>query len=745
MNDHSMNPIRLALDECLTGLAERPSLRNKVLEQARGEIKVKKKLSVGFVLVIVLVLATVTALAVGALTGFFRLKQSDVGSMRGCVSTGDALYLMSSSGFCRWTPGEETPTMLISLDEMNERGLSFEALPYLDGDTIGLLDTDNKKIWHYRDHELALLLDYAGTTMDMPQLRYKQAVYQDGGLFLLAYSARYTERETFFYRVNPLTGDAEQMSIPTANINELCAYEPGKLLVLVSNAEQRSESILVLDTATGAVGETLFTAPIQRVQGLAYHKELGGLYALVGGALSHWNGTDWTVLNGAAPGFLADSFAVITGGYVSVSFDEMQYLPFSPENSLSPLKIRGYISGDNADADFQEVYGTAVVRERDPALTAKAVREAIEAGDTTDLFHVRLDADLVEMIRDGLVAPLTTSKVLVTDAQAITPIIQKELFHDGQLYAVPSIMHAMVWQGECAIPETYGELLSKINVSADKGFSISWNDAESPWTKENHVNYLLETFIAQSTRDGGTVDFHEETFANALATLRNMKLPSDTDASSQPPINPAEIVDLGGAYPDGLPESGERFYDSETVQPDEPHWLLPPTIANGAKPSIPVRVIVYLLNPNAQNPEAAMAYLEYIAAHRDPGDEGLLKPDDAKPVLHPAMERMIQFFIDDQRQSDDEAGITTDEVLLEAQMDAIRAAPDSWAITENNLDEYKKRILPYLDLRLNPLLSISAKQEGGVYQRLLQTMITYINGNVTIDECVAQLETIVNE
>ena len=55
------NDIRRVMDACLPGLENSPDFDRDVLRHVRGEIKVKKKLSVGFVLVIVLALAAVTA------------------------------------------------------------------------------------------------------------------------------------------------------------------------------------------------------------------------------------------------------------------------------------------------------------------------------------------------------------------------------------------------------------------------------------------------------------------------------------------------------------------------------------------------------------------------------------------------------------------------------------------------------------------------------------------------------------
>lgn len=61
------NPIRRVMDSCLPGLENRPDFDWEVLRKVRGEEKVKKKLSIGLVLLIVLMLAAVTALATALL------------------------------------------------------------------------------------------------------------------------------------------------------------------------------------------------------------------------------------------------------------------------------------------------------------------------------------------------------------------------------------------------------------------------------------------------------------------------------------------------------------------------------------------------------------------------------------------------------------------------------------------------------------------------------------------------------
>ncbi|MDO5297869.1 MAG: hypothetical protein Q4F18_00460 [Clostridia bacterium] len=698
------NQIQNALNATLSGLQDDPWLAQRVIAEAKETKGAKKKASIVLVLALILMLAAATALALGSLTGLFHLKQSVVGAMRGCVSTGDTLYLMSSGGLCRWTPGDDEPETLVSIDQLTTRSISFESLPYLENDALGLVDVEHRRLWRYQEEGFTLLLDYAGTEMDIPDLHWTRAVFQDGRLFLLGQPHGATSSK-LLYQVNPRTGEAELLPIAEGSPDELCAYEPGTLLALARNVQQRSESLLVLDAATGAVRETLYTASIQKMQGLAYGES--GLYALVGGVLSRWDGTDWISLNAAAHSFLAQSFAVMDEGYVSVSFNEMQYLPFASEAGGDTLNIRGVMAIDNADEEFQQLTGVAVIRSRDPAMTAQDVRVAIEAGDTTDLFHMVLDADTLDLIADGLIAPLNASETLTEDVRGMTPMLREMLMNRGTLYAVPSIMLPLVWRSERAIPDTYAALLSP----AGSAFAVGW---DSVWTKQNYASAVLTTFIAESARDTGTVDFSADAFADTLRALREADLPSDADAASLTALNPTETLSLNGALSTNLPDNGVSGYT------DDPQWLLPPTVTPGAQPVVPVRVYVYLLNANAQNPDAAMAYLDNIATHRQPGNEGLMKPESAEPTLHPA-------YREDLEQADD------------ATRAAMLAAPDYWAITQPRLDAYLNIFLPCLDMQMHPLLSISSKRDG-TYNQMLEIIMAYVEGDTALEECLSGLQ-----
>lgn len=62
------NDVRLAIDAYFSDVCANPSLKHLVLAQAKGEVKVKRKLSVGLIVTLVLILMAVSALAVALLS-----------------------------------------------------------------------------------------------------------------------------------------------------------------------------------------------------------------------------------------------------------------------------------------------------------------------------------------------------------------------------------------------------------------------------------------------------------------------------------------------------------------------------------------------------------------------------------------------------------------------------------------------------------------------------------------------------
>lgn len=720
MYDNETKLIQDAINDCLTSLQNRPSVKYRVLDCINGKKHSPKKLTSVMAVTLLFTFLVATALAIGVFTGIFRIEQDKAGAFRSCVSTGDQLYLITSEGFYVWQPGDERPTQLLSSEEWKKNGISFDTCLFTYHDAVGLFCQSSKTIWKYEKGELHFEMNCPEDAFDIENGKVDSVVYQDDWLFLKVLKKDGTIYDSTVYRLHVPSGALERLALE--GVLECCHFQSGEILAITSQTEANQSSLVTIDTVSGAVKSTLYTTTLQGIEGIAYDAENQQIYAIVKGALAKWNGEAWEELQGYASHHLADSYAIVDHGFVSVSYDNVQYTPFAEKGSMPTLRIHGSITMGNTDADFQEQNSSiAVVRERDPSLTAADVQKAIEAGDTTDLFHVKLDADLISMFEKGLLVPLSSSDILLRDVAEMAPVFQKALLLEGQLFAVPSMVSIMVWSSEDELPHTFEEI---VHQHASQELYLSHHWAQEPWTMADYVDYLLTTYIAEATKMDGSVAFDTPSFRNALEALRSASLPAFAKEASKRTASTSVTVSLFAVFSE--------------------KWTLPCRISPESSPNIPARLSVYVLNPHAKNPDLALRYLEYMSSHRLPDIEALLKPESAVPALHPGVQKQMEEIVKEQYAFDAEHGVATDEAALQTRLDAIASDPASWAVAEDRLAEYKEQILPWLDLRISPLLCSSAKQEDGVFDEMKSTVMTFVEENVTLEECITKLNKLVS-
>lgn len=713
-----------ALDECLSGVEHLPTLESRVLQRVKGERRGPVRLTAAMAMALLLALLCATAVAVGTLAGWFRLEQKEIGSLDDCVGMNDDLYLISRNSLCRWAPGMEEAEEVIPL-----RSSFSDVALCRDGDSVGLLNLPTRKLWWYRpDGELREGASFDNAA-EMDWGRVKEAVYQDGWLFLRVLASDVVH-DGRLYRLDPATGSAQQLELGT--VADICAYEPGSLLVQVTVDTADEERLLALDTELGTVRQTLFTTHQQGLAGLAYNSAQGGLYAQAGGVISHWEGADWKPLQGYASNFLTNACAVVKGGYVTVSVGGLSYVPFVQSQTLPTLSIRGYMASTNVDEEFQTLHpGLAVTREKNPSLTAWEVRQAIEAGDTTDLFHVKMDAHLVGLIADGLAAPLNASDALMRDAREIARVLAQPLWQGENLCAVPSILFITAWEAEDA-PQTYAQLLAR--QAAHTGdtplIAYGWDDGE--WGKKDYARAILRTFIQES---GEKIDFENEAFQSTLRALRDVSIPSVT---GQAEILTEESVNLIGERLGG--NEGEFDFSTPSQEAPLPRWSPAASISEGAARGCDADLVVYVLNPNAQNPELAIAFLEYMAAHRWREEEAMLKPDTARPIMHEVMEGWMDWIREDQLALEKEMGLPHDEEALNQRLEAVRQEPSSWAVIASKLELYREAVAPYLRLSLHPLLAAPSAREDGAFFLMVEAVTAYAEGQGKLEDCLSTLD-----
>ena len=119
--------------------------------------------------------------------------------------------------------------------------------------------------------------------------------------------------------------------------------------------------------------------------------------------LARWDGTDWQSIRACALPAVVSFRGVLGDWYVAAGVEGIRLIALDgPEEAQTLLTIRGLPSLEmNLDHSFQQAYPGTVISRRTETnhFCARDAVEAIRAGDTTDLFYLRLDGELLGLLR----------------------------------------------------------------------------------------------------------------------------------------------------------------------------------------------------------------------------------------------------------------------------------------------------------------------------------------------------------
>ena len=670
--------IRQTIAHHMDGLRLPEGTSRAVMQKVKEEKPMKRRISLVVAAVIVLVLAAATALAVTALRGLGFVGREMDGSVYSGATDGQRLYYSDGFSLLAWRPEDETPQVLISSEAWREAGLSTPGTHLVHtGDTLLLMDTEARKLWRWTGADLLPVLDYAGTPLGALAQSVQSLLWQEGTLYLVCGDT--ASGMVRLVRVDIADGSAQDLGLE--GYTRLAPYQNG-LLLGIRRADGGSQAV-ILDATTGEVQETL-GAPAD-LRGICWSGERGALYAMVDGALARWDGAGWQPIRACALPTAVSFRGVVGDWYVAAGVDGIRLIALDgPEEARTLLTIRGLPSLErNLDHSFQQAYPGMVLSRRTETghFCARDAVEAIRAGDTTDLFYLRLDGELLGLLRDGFF-PAIESDALLAEAEGMAPVFRDALVWEGRLLACAGAPVVWAWQiveGADAPPATFAELAASHRM---------------PWTREEYARYLLVQLLME---EGG---LSADALAPALEMLRAADLPLDAPAG-----------DGGGletAY--GLVLRGHDPADPEPARLPVPR----PSVSADAPQRVPAELRVYVLNPNSPNREAALAFLEHAAATRSPTHAALFSPESAVPALYPELEQLAET-----------TGTNVDH-------------PANYEVTQEGIDLYRSQVLPWLNLQLHPLLCESQAHDGA-FQALVNAVMTYLADESTLESCLSTL------
>lgn len=670
--------IRQAIAHHVDGLRLPEGTARAVLQKAKEEKPMKRRISLVLAAAIILVLAAATALAVTALRGLGFVGREMDGSVYSGATDGQRLYYSDGFSLLVWQPEDEAPRVLISGESWRKAGLGTPGTHLVHtGDALLLMDTESQRLWRWTGEDLVPVLDYAGTPLGALAQSVRSLIWQDGALYLTCGdTASGTVR---LVRADIADGSAQDLGLE--GYTRLASYQNG-LLLGIRRADGGNQAV-ILDATTGEVQEAL-GAPAD-LRGICWSEKRGTLYAMVDGALACWDGADWQAIRACALPAAVSFRGVIGDWYVAAGVDGIRLIALDgKEEARTSLTVRGLPSLErNLDHSFQQAYPGMVLSRRTETghFCARDAVEAIRAGDTTDLFYLRLDGELLGLLRDGFF-PVVDSDALLAEAEGMAPVFRNALVWEGQLLAYAGAPVVWAWQiveGADDPPATFAELAASHRM---------------PWTREEYARYLLVQLLME---EGG---LPADALAPALEMLEAAELPLDAPAGDGGGLETASGLILRGHNP----------ADPEPAR----HPVPRPSVSAGAPQRVPVELRVYVLNPNSPNREAALAFLEHAAATRSHTHAALLSPESAVPALYPELVQLAET-----------TGANADH-------------PANYEVSREGIDLYRSQVLPWLDLQLHPLLCESQVHDGA-FQALLDAIMAYLAGEIPLERCLSVL------
>ena len=686
------NNVKHAIDQTLHSLRTTEDERSAILTNCLEGRSVKRKVSVAFVMTVILVLLAATALAVTAITGRLRFMKPDEGPQAlGCTVMDDTLYMMTNHGLMIWNPEDQATMTLIDELHLRRQGVSVFSLPFA-ADSLLLLDQDHQSIWRYTDDTLEEVRKLEGAITRHSRGSYSQPVAVQEYMYVRVMY----EAEKELWRVNLSTGQAEMLF---NNVIELSNYRDGQLLALQRDYAG-TDTVVTIDAASGAILDTIATIPIAQLEGLAYDAANDRIYAVNSGMLCRWNGTDWVPLQTAALPPMSNNFCILSGGYVASSYAGIEFINISANDTRPTLVVRGWRNIHSVEDDFVEDHPDIQFKRENRAwFNGAIITEALDAGDAVDIFYVRLDATVVKLMQNGRLASLSQHPILAEDIAQMPLSIQSAVSPSGTASALPASIHIPLWMirddADIQPPATLIELLAQ-NVAwtenpGSKAIFLANDYTAITWTRQDYARYALTQAWDEAAIDGQIPDFSTAAFTTFLEALKDAKL----SAVSYPEEN--TLV------------TANSFFMLRGRTEDEPYLLRrvinPPAVTVAETDVFPSWLLVYVLNPNSKNMSAALEFLEYVAQNRKAGDQALLSPDTAKPSLYPYA--MVPGF------------------------EPLQHSPDSWEVTADELALYQTEIAPKLWVSRYPYSKDHAS--------MVDTVVAYLNDEITLSECTAQL------
>lgn len=652
----------------------------------------------------------------------------------------NALYLLTGKGLYRYDPSTGTNELLAGIgaatgaeDDDGALTLSEEGNGVLiaGDDALYLLDTGSGALSRLSFNSGALKIEpivkLDWTDMMMPMQSYSMA--RAGNRGLLIGNHLYVSRMEDDYisyklmRFDVETGKGQRISEET--VTSFTSYKDGELLALTRKSWDTPMTINRLNPETGALTEVMaskgeydFGLQYDAASDTIYFMSAGQLYASRAGApgeivaylpvASSWESFPTVLLEGY--------YALSDYNQVSIRNIDPAYKPDRA------LKVNGLYSDEISRAFGNEHPEVPLVMATTHYGSAEELTQNMLSGDTaSDLYVLYLSYSQYEsLVSKGYAADLSGSEKLKQAVERMYPEVREILEKDGKLFAVPQYLDAYamgyspkvletIGLTEDDLPKTYAEFLDFLDrwereiAPGYPDLTLFENQADMD-LRSQLFSSIFQDYMLLKQRSLEDLSFDTELFKQLLTKIE------ETDFSSFRQVDPNDeaYAESGGVMVSvsvfGGEEEGPKAlfntYRNATLtgyRYDDGYELLPLALDENLTPILKGEMSIFIVNPNSENQDLAIQFLEYYMENLNAAIKVNLMPGETEAVLNPDfddMKKNIEELVKESRAAYEAAVGTENEKAMElelqtmerglAQMEQFR-----YSVTEEDIAEYR--------------------------------------------------------
>lgn len=545
-------------------------------------------------------------------------------------------------------------------------------------------------------------------------------------------------------------------------LRQLMAYQGDQLLAVAYDEDSDQSRILTLQ-ALNAQGEVIAmqaTLPYAYGTYIAYDAASDAIFATSGGeylrlAQDAWETVGYvnTIYADNAEHSAAFSERFVLAGLESgVSIAVVSGIAAQTE----PVRIAGVGSNEEMLSTFRKEHPdiqVLVLEER--YANAQEMADSVRSGDSEiDIFVLESTADLAEWKEKGFAAPLDSAVIQETVAQ-MYPEVQQVLSYGEDIIAIPSSIDFSVLGYHSEIVEQFGYEGPPTTVQEYVEMLLRWQQefggdhneyafdhsgyGRDEFYRNLAVQLLLSQYVMSWPEDAGTLSLDMPEFREVLSLIGQLSSGNEPNENVRNYLYPDTALFRTGSW-------SEIGWGDFTLYEEMPFEIVPlPTFGEGDSPQIEMSMQVYVLNPNSQNQEQALAVLEGLVSAIPIKDAYILFPDRNEPVEHPDYARSIQ---------ERTEYIQEMETALEnAQPDEKNTIEDEISWAQSNLDYWEENRWAYTPQQiatLREMMPHAVFREDELYMYnpyneqepsfLWEVLNRYFAGQLTMDQAVREMD-----